>query len=270
MIKAARNRGSSHRWIGGDGFYGNDPWFLRQLDQMGETFVIDVHADQTIYSDDPQPFVPERRSRRGRTPSRMKTKQASLTVADWAKQQPKHAWKQVTLRDSSKGSLSVWMLHGRVWLWDGNERHGHLWHVIVRRERDSKNTLKYSLSNAPANTTIERLAFMQGQRFFIERSFEDAKTACGMAEYQVRGWTGWHHHMTMVLLAILFMLKIKIQYADTCSLVSSNDIRYLLYHFLPKRVVTTADVLNQLNIRHRKRRNAILHYQKHELRNLTK
>jgi len=259
MIKSARERGSSHQWIGADGFYGNDPWFLRQLDQLGETFVIDVHANQTIYLDDPEPFVPQRRSVKGPQPSRLKTKQELIKVSDWVKQQPREAWTQVFVRDSTKGSLKVWALHGRVWLWDGEEEQAHQWHLIVRRERDSKNTLKFSLSNAPVDTTIGRLAFMQGQRFYIERALEDGKSTCGMADYQVRGWTGWHHHMTMVMLAMLFMLQVKVKMGDTCQLISSMDIRELLYHFLPKRAITKEEVIWQLQVRHRKRRSALWH-----------
>ena len=270
MIKAAQQQQSSHQWVGADAFYGNDPWFLRQLDQMNETFMVDVHADQSIYLDNPEPYIPERRSNRGRKPSLLKSGLKPEQVSAWAKRQSDDAWTTLAVRNTTQGMLNVDVLHARVWLWDGKEEQPHLWHLIVRREGDSKNTLKYSLSNAPANTSVKRLAFMQGQRFFVERSFEDAKSSCGMADYQVRGWIGWHHHMVMVMLAMLFMLKIKVQYNETCDLVSSNDICKLLYHFLPKRAITTAEVLRQMKIRHRKRRNAILHHQKHKLINLTK
>jgi SRSO17 transposase len=39
---------------------------------------------------------------------------------------------------------------------------------------------------------------MQGQRYWVERAFEDAKGQCGLADYQVQGWLAWHHHVTMV------------------------------------------------------------------------
>ena len=270
MIKAARQQKSSHQWVGADAFYGNAPWFLRRLDQMNETFMVDVHANQHIYLDNPEPYVPERRSNRGPKPSLLKTDLKSTQISKWAKRQPEDAWKTVTVRDSTQGMLNVDVLHARAWLWDGKEEQPHLWHLIVRREGNSKNTLKYSLSNAPANTSVERLAFLQGQRFFVERSFEDAKSTCGMADYQVRGWAGWHHHMAMVMLAMLFMLRVKVQYNEICDLISSNDICELLYHFLPKRAITTDEVLRQMKVRHRKRRNATLSHQKHKFRNLTK
>jgi SRSO17 transposase len=49
------------------------------------------------------------------------------------------------------------------------------------------------LSNAAADTAWERLAYRQTQRFWIERAFQDAKSELGMADYEVRGWKGWHH-----------------------------------------------------------------------------
>lgn len=265
MIESARKRGSSHRWVGADAFYGNDPWFLRKLDQLTETFMVDVHASQRIYLDDPKPYIPKRRSVRGPNPSRLKTDLKSQQVSTWAKQQIKDAWEKATIRDSTKGVIEADVLHRRVWLWDGIEEQAHQWHLIVKREGESKNTFKYSLSNAPANTPAKRLAFMQGQRYYVERTLEDAKSACGMAEYQVRSWIGWHHHMAMVMLAMLFMLKIKVQYNDTCDLISSNDVRELLRHFLPKRAITKQEVLRQMMIRHYKRRMAITYYENKNL-----
>jgi hypothetical protein len=38
------------------------------------------------------------------------------------------------------------------------------------------------------------------KRFWVERTFEDAKGSVGMANYQVRGWLAWHHHMAMAQL----------------------------------------------------------------------
>ena len=35
--------------------------------------------------------------------------------------------------------------------------------------------------------------------------FEAAKQETGLAHYEVRGWVGWHHHVTMSLLALWFL-----------------------------------------------------------------
>jgi SRSO17 transposase len=48
-----------------------------------------------------------------------------------------------------------------------------------------------------AATSWERLADMQTQCFWIERSFQDAKGELGMADYEGRGWKGWHHPIAL-------------------------------------------------------------------------
>ena len=42
LVKAARARGSNHQWIGADSAYGNNQEFCAELEDMGETFVMDV------------------------------------------------------------------------------------------------------------------------------------------------------------------------------------------------------------------------------------
>ena len=267
MVHSAREKGLSYNWVGADAFYGEHPEFVRALDQAGEIFMVDVHSDQTIYLENPSPYVPKHQSdRRGRKPSRLKTDVRPITVAQWANSQPKSSWQHVFIRDASKGALTAKVLHQRVWLWDNKEEHAHLWHLIVRRENGSKNNYKYSISNADENTSVQRLAFMQGQRFWVERAIEDAKTSAGLADYQVRNWDGWHHHMAMVMLALLFMLQVKIKYKNSYELLSCNDIRNLLSHFLPRRDITKQEVLHQMEIRHQKRAKAKEHFKKQKIR----
>jgi SRSO17 transposase len=58
-------------------------------------------------------------------------------------------------------------------------------------------------SNAPLETPLQEQVQVQAQRFFIEHSFHETKSECGMADYQVRRWDAWHHHMALVMLATL-------------------------------------------------------------------
>ncbi len=67
--------------------------------------------------------------------------------------------------------------------------------------------IKYSLGNAPAATLAPRRAFMQGQRHWIERALQQGKQDVGLGDYQVRGWRDWHHHMALVMRAMLFTLE---------------------------------------------------------------
>jgi len=97
---------------------------------------------------------------------------------------------------------------------------------------------------------------MESQRFWIERSFEDAKSQVGMAQYQVRGWMAWHHHMALVMMAMLFMTKHRMLHKDDVPLLSCYDIKVMLAHFLPEKAETIEDIIRQMEVRHKKRRAA--------------
>ncbi len=254
MIRHARANGIRYNWVGVDGGYGKEPWLLRALDADGETFVADVHKDQRIYLTNPSPYI-DKAADRG--PARSHAQAEPVQVKDWIAQQPEHAWRTVTLRDSTRGKLQVEILHRQVWLWDGKEEIAHCWHLIVRREPGAPDAIKYSLSNAPEETPIPRLAFMQGTRFWVERSFQDAKSECGMADYQVRRWDAWHHHMAMVMIAMLFMLNERLLHRQEIPLLSCNDIVYLLKYYLPRKACNKEELLKHISIRHKKRQLAI-------------
>lgn len=257
MVRHNKALGLRYAWVGADGGYGKEPAFLRGLEAMGETFVVDVHKDQQIYLEDPQPIVPETTTRRGRQRTRRQAQSERIRVDQWLKAQPDAAWQHVTLRDSSKGKLRVEILHQQVWLWDGKEAQAHRWHLIVRREIDSPETIKYTLSNAPAQTPSLRLAQMQAQRFWVERALQDGKSESGLADYQARKWRSWHHHMALVMMAMLFMLEERILQKDDHPLLSCSDVESLLRAFLPRRDIAHDEVLRQMEKRHRNRQAAI-------------
>lgn len=257
MVVQARQNGVRFRWVGVDGGYGKEPAFLRRLEDHGEVFVADVHKDQQIYLEDPAPCLPEKKGRRGRKPTRPQAQSLSQRVDAWAAAQPPELWQKVAVRSGTKGEVRVEALHGRVWLWDGSEPRARFWHAVVIREVSSPETIKYALSNASAETSLESLVQMQRQRFWIERSFEDGKSESGLADYQVRGWRAWHHHMALVMMAMLFMLEEKLSHKQSHPLLSCSDIEVLLAHFLPRRDVTVEEVVRQMEARHQARQKAI-------------
>ena len=255
MVRHNRRLGVRFAWVGMDGLYGKDPALLRALDRDGETFMADVHKDQFIYLDDPQPRIPPTMSGRRRT--RLVAQREPLRVDVWAAAQPESAWQRVRLRESTKGELQVDVLCQRVWLWNGEETDAHCWHLIVRREVKARDEIKYSLSNAPEATCPARLARMQGQRYWVERTFQDGKSQAGLDHYQARGWRSWHHHMALVMMAMLFMLKERSASRDNYPLLSCADVETLLAHVLSRRDVALKEVTRQLEVRYRRRQAAV-------------
>lgn len=257
MVRHNRRLGVRFSWVGMDGLYGKDPALLRALEGDGETFMADVHKDQRIYVEDPRPCVPASAPGRGRKRTRPVAQRDCARVDEWTRAQPDAAWTRVTLRDSTKGKLQVEVLHQRVWLWDGKEDQARHWHLIVRREVKARDEIKYSLSNAAPDAPVQCLAQMQGQRYWVERSFQDGKSQAGLDQYQARGWKAWHHHMALVMMAMLFMLKERIAQQEDHPLLSCADIETLLAHFLPRRDVGVDEVIRQMEVRHHKRQASI-------------
>ena len=75
------------------------------------------------------------------------------------------------------------------------------------------------------------------------------KQDVGLGDYQVRGWRGGRHHMTLVMMAMLFLLEERQLHPQPRPLLSSRDIRALLNHFLPRRDTTLVEVLRQMEVR---------------------
>jgi SRSO17 transposase len=256
MVVAARARGSTHRWVGGDEVYGNNHVFTAALEDLGETFLMDVASNLKVWTSDPGPKVPSpRRGRTGRPRSRAQAAASAseavavkaLVAANFAAQA-----REVSIRDATKGPLRARVWVRQVWVWDGESCGARRRLLLVREEGDG--TFKYSLSNAAPDTPWERLAYMQAQRFWIERCFEDAKSELGMAQYEVRGWSGWHHHMALVSLALLFVLQERCRAKKHTPLLSARDIVELLAIYLPRRPRDEAEVLRQMQQRHAARR----------------
>jgi SRSO17 transposase len=256
-VRHLRDLGIRFSWVGIDGGYGKEPHFLSTLDDYGELFVADVHKDQPFYLEDPAPYIPERKSAKGRIPTLYKANGTPVEVQALAAAQPEEAWRRITTRNSTKGILQVDVLVKRVWVWNKEETTARHWSLIVRRELDSVKTIKYSLSNASEDTSAEWLAFMQGQRYFVERAFQDAKATAGMDHYQIRGWQSWHHHMSLVMMTTLFMLETRLEEKDNFPLLSCPDIATLLDKFLPRRDTNIDEVFRQMEIRHRQRKASI-------------
>lgn len=257
MVRHARLLKVRFSWVSADAGYGKEPWWLRALEQEGEVFCADVHCDQRIYLEDPQPVVPQRRGRKGKTPTRLVAQSQPVRVDRFVAGQPTAAWDRVPIRDTTKGQLVVEVLPRRVWLWDGKEPKAHCWHLIARREVSSSKKIKYTLSNAPAETPIGRLAFMQAQRYWIEHALRNGKSEAGMDHYQVRLWQGWHHHMTMVMLAMLFMFEVRRETKEAMPLLSCHDVVEILKVILPRANVTRNEIAAHIEERHRRRQSSI-------------
>ena len=225
IIDDALARGVDFKWIGIDAFYGRSRALLGAIEERGLEFVADVPENLQV---------------------RLPGGEESLSVKELAR---RRKFRRLVLRAQAKGKLIVDALSVgvEVDLEGGGVR---CWRLVVTRDL-ADGALKYSLTNSRA--PLRKVALRQRQRYWVERSFQDSKTSCGMAQYQVRGWKAWHHHMVLVMLAMLFLLEERLTQAGNLPLLSCQDIVSILDSAIMHARQSDEVRLEAMRTRHRQR-----------------
>ena len=239
MVRRMRRLGVQFNWVAFDALYGSSGWFLKELDADGEVFVADVRSNRII--------CPEGAGEKGVAIQTFFAKQTA-------------GWREVPVREGERGIMKVNAIARRVWV--EVEKEGHWWWAVCVTETDGKDP-KWFLSNAPETASLETLVRQHALRYWIERGFQDGKTSLGMGDYQARGWIAWHHHMAMVMLAMLFLLEERRIHLEKVELITCNDVVELLNVYLPRKDTTPDEVMANLRRRHAKRKQAREHARRH-------
>lgn len=243
LIEQAEKDGVVFGWVGMDAAYGRDQGLLLQIVGLGKSFVADVDSHQQVWTECPAG---------SRRPENLKTSGAQRVDALW--EQGKKSSRSVPLRSGENGRVRVQFWARRVWIWPpSSEIPFELW-LLVSEARDGK--LKYSLCHSLQELSWEELATRQGQRYFVERAFEDGKSELGMADYQVRKWRGWHHHMALVGAAMVFALAERQRASPTSPLTSVRDVVELVaWYFEAER--TPDQIVTAIRKRHLRRKQSM-------------
>jgi SRSO17 transposase len=198
-------RSLRHRWVTFDEGYGKDPVFLRRLEEAGETYIGEVPKSVRAWQERPVVEEPGVGKGRPRRKARVRADQpAPQTVEQIAAALPARAWQRLTFRDGSKGAQQAEFARVRVVAERDDLPGPDLW-LVVERSLEQEPTVKYYLSNAPAETPLLTLVRVGHTRWPVEDCFLQGKQELGLDAYEVRGWLGWHHHMTLVMLAMWFL-----------------------------------------------------------------
>ena len=206
-----------HRWIAGDDELGKSSSFRQELRKRNEHYVLAVPSNTTVcdwkivlkykgYEALPQ--------------------QVFDRVDEWKDCIKKHEWTVIDVRDGEKRPLVMRLVKYRVMAHTESGKSGSGEpELLIIVERPDGNGLKYDyyLSNA-LDASLEELARVILGSHRVEDCFCRAKGECGLAEYEVRTWSGWHHHVTLSLLAAFFLTKETMR-AKKKSLVDSTDLR---------------------------------------------
>ena len=211
------------RWVVCDEGYGDSPAFLERLAGAGLWYLAEVPRDTKVWPlleadgqtqrQHPSSWVPPQTpSRKGPAPRRARLHPASpakVSLEELAKQWPTAAWQRYRLLEGHKGPLVADFLVLRAVLPRDRLPGPEIW-VVIRRKvsgEDSEPEWKFYLSNAPLETPLSTFVRVSGMRWPIETCFAECKGELGMDQYELRFWRGWHHHMTLVILAHHFLVR---------------------------------------------------------------
>ena len=190
-----------------DAAYGDVTEFRDALEQRNLPYVVGVSSNLGVWGKPPKTSIPPKGDGPGRSP----------THYDYGKQRPTNVkdlalkakgWKKVRWRQGTKGwlesrfiALRVRPSHGYV---RGKPPHEEAWLLVEWPEGEPEPT-KYFLSDLPVHYTLRRLVRLARSRWKIEQDYHQLKEELGLDHYEGRGWLGWHHHMTLVMLAQAFL-----------------------------------------------------------------
>ncbi len=214
------------QWVACDEGFGNAPALLDQIAAHQLWYLAEIPCATLVWPlaepdgtdrARPQRWVPPRRpGGRGRPPQAERLHPDSpprLRVDEWAAQVPAARWQRYRILEGSKGPLvAEFMTVRAVQARDGLP--GPEGWLVVRRTLPTGEdgpVYKYYLSNAPATTPPAALVRVSGLRWPIEACFTEGKSEVGLDHYEVRTWRGWHHHLTLVLLAHFFLMRLVLQ-----------------------------------------------------------
>ena len=200
MVQEALRSGVPCRFVGGDSLYGDSPTFVQGLRLLQQTYVLDVSSTMHVWLKRP----------RFKRPRRMGAKRQPLTkpvpVTEAVKQIPASAFRRITVAEGSQGPIVYDYAELTVWFSEEGNPPPSPERLLVRRSVGQNPELKFHRSNAAEEVALPRLAQVRSCRWSIEDDIKAAKGECGLDEYETRGWTGWHHHTILSLLALLYLV----------------------------------------------------------------
>lgn len=193
-----------HQFIVADEEFGRVDEFREQLAAAGEVYVVEVPSNRLVL-DLAEPIgeaMPGESTSDGE-----RAQQPWCSVAQWAQRHWHDAarWRLFVCRQGTQGPLRLWAAEAMV-----QTRSEHspspIERLIVSKVPGPNGPWKYWLSNAPATLDLKTVVTASTKRFFIEQDFQRAKGEVGLADYELRSWPGWHHHMTLCFLALWFLV----------------------------------------------------------------
>jgi SRSO17 transposase len=207
LVQRAQERGVPFVAVDCDSLYGRKGWLRDQLQQLGVEYYADVPENTRIYLEKPLIYFPP--AKPGKLAKPPQITGLSAFVKEVAAQ-AQTDWHTLVLRPSERGLLQADFARRRIWTIDADGTLRHEWLLIRRTAKQ----ITYALSNAASTIDLLTMAQRKSQRFFIERTHQDAKSELGWDEFQAIKYRAWEHHLALTILASWFVTETKLDWAQ--------------------------------------------------------
>jgi len=190
-----------HEAVVADDEFGRVEAFRAGLRERQEAYVLDVPCNTPVR--DLQARRPPRRA--GKKTRRW---EVPFCRADqWAAAQRADRWQELTVQEGTKGPIQVQAIATRVRTLRQRRLGPEEWLLVIRHleSGESEPDLSYHLAWASQEMSLEQWVRWHARRHQIEEMLEQGKGEAGLDHYEVRSYVGWHHHMTLSLLALWFL-----------------------------------------------------------------
>jgi SRSO17 transposase len=204
-------------WVNADEHYGVSPKFLDGVAGLDKWYFAEVPSTTMMWPAGVKILqaglgqagnLNTGRPRSG--PRVARNQPAAQEVRQMAVELSAEDWKRYTIKEGAKGPISADFAFVRA-VRKRRRRPGHEVWVVFRRSTSDPTEIKYYLSNAPAEIAKTDLVRQAGLRWPVETAIEEAKSELGMDHYETRTWRGWHHHMTLTVLAHHFLVHLRLK-----------------------------------------------------------
>jgi len=209
----ATKNGIVFDWVTFDEAYGGKPEFLRQLDQRNQLFIGEVPSAFYAWTHLPKTTMKSgKQGRKRMKPRLVKGQRGSIEVKNMLKYSPvlrDQPWVKYHIKESDKGPV-IWEIK-ECEIFIRKEAHGVPWdkplRLIVARNvmNEEEEEIKYFVSNAPTDVSLDDLLLVAFSRWRIERSFQDTKQKLGLDHYEGRNYQGLIRHLLLCAVTYYFL-----------------------------------------------------------------
>ena len=196
LDRAAAN-GLALDWMTFDEYYGSKPGFLENLDaRPGMFYVGEIPRNFRCLATRP----------RGKKPKKGWKGKRADNLARFSSAWNRRDWHGVSLARLTLDNQEWEVRSGQVYLVRRGELSDRTYWLIVARNLTT-GEVKYFISNAPADTPVEKLLRVAFCRWNVEHTFRVAKTEIGFDHFEGRSYVGLHRHMILCLLVMGFVAE---------------------------------------------------------------